>query len=161
MQRANAMTHRLRVAALIVGAMLCAPAFSDDFPGIQELMSDDEFNRSGLQKLSEGELKALDSWLIIYTAGDAQILQQSNETVREAEKTIEIESRIVGEFSGWSGDTVFRLENGQVWEQRLDGYYMYKGSPNPLVRIDRNWAGFYRLTVVETGRRVGVSVQSR
>jgi hypothetical protein len=27
------------------------------------------------------------------------------------------ESRIAGEFDGWSGGTVFRLLNGQIWQQ--------------------------------------------
>ena len=28
-----------------------------------------------------------------------------------------IHSRIVGDFEGWEGETVFPLENGQLWQQ--------------------------------------------
>lgn len=147
--------------ALLGTAIYMQAANADDFPGIRQLMDAEEFSSSGLDKLSEKELQALNKWLITYTAGDAEILKKSNEAVRVAEKDFELESRIVGEFSGWSGSTVFRLENGQVWEQRLDGRYKYKGEANPKVRIDRNWLGFYRLTILETGRSVGVSVRGR
>jgi hypothetical protein len=124
-------------------------------------MSEEQFRSAGLEKLSDAELKAFNSWLIIYTAGDAQVLQDTNASVKDAEKNYEVESRITGEFSGWSGGTIFYLENGQVWEQRLDGRYRYTGPPNPKVRIDRNWLGFYRLTLIESGRSVGVSSRGR
>ena len=52
---------------------------------------------------------------------------------------------------------MFRLENGQVWRQRLDGRYQYSGAPNPAVRIDKNWLGFYRMTLVKEGRSIGVT----
>ena len=132
------------------------------FPGIERLMSAEEFRASGLQKLSADERKVLDDWLLRYTAGEAEVLQQTNEVVREvqAKEDFEIVSRIAGDFEGWSGNSVFRLENGQVWEQRLEGRYRYKGPPNPEVKIDRNLFGYYRLTVLDTGRRVGVSQRS-
>lgn len=132
------------------------------FPGIERLMGAEEFRASGLQKLTPEERKVLDDWLLRYTAGEAEVLQQTNEVVREvqAKEDFEIVSRIVGDFTGWAGKTVFRLENGQVWEQRLNGRYRYKGPPNPEVKIDRNLFGYYRLTVLDTGRRVGVSQRS-
>jgi len=129
----------------------------EKFPGVRRLMSEAEFEATGLEKLSPDELEALDAWLLRYTAGDATLLLDTNEEVREAKEDHEVVSRIAGDFSGWSGTTVFRLANGQVWKQRLQGRYRYEGPPNPEVKIDRNWLGFYRLTVVETGRSVGVS----
>ncbi len=83
-----------------------------------------------------------------------------NEEVREAQKDFELVSRISGDFSGWDGETVFRLENGQVWRQRLRGRYFYSGPPQPEVRITRNYLGFYKLTVVETGKSIGVKLQN-
>jgi hypothetical protein len=136
-----------------------ALAQDQEFPGIERLMSKEEFRATGLEKLTPEERKALDAWLLKYTAGEAKILQ-SSEPVREAEdeEDFEIVSRITGDFTGWSGKTVFHLENGQTWVQRLEGRYRYDGPPNPEVRIDRNWLGFYRMTLIETGRRVGVSL---
>ena len=130
---------------------------SSRFPGIESLMNADEFNDAGLGKLSEGEIRALNAWLVRYTAGDAEVLQQSNTEVREAQKDHEIKTRISGNFTGWSGETIFRFENGQVWRQRLDGKYRYQGPANPEVIIVKNWFGFYRMTVVETGKSIGVT----
>lgn len=45
-----------------------------------------------------------------------------------------IESQIEGEFSGWSGDTMFKLTNGQIWQQSSYAYtYSYKYRPNVLI----------------------------
>lgn len=147
----------LLLALLGLSAGQQAAADDPDFPGVKALMNADDFSRTGLSKLSERELQALDEWLIRYTAGDARVLQQSNEAVREAEKTYAVESRISGEFTGWSGKTIITLDNGQVWQQRLKGRYQYRGPANPAVRIEKNWAGYYRLTLIDTGRSVGVS----
>lgn len=47
-----------------------------------------------------------------------------------------LESRIVGQFSGWSGRTEFKLENGQVWTQSNNDSYRYTPPlTNPKVRI--------------------------
>jgi hypothetical protein len=154
----SAAARRCLVALSLAASGLVVPALADDdFPGVRRLMSDEEFRKTGLDGLTEQELEALDAWLLRYTAGDAEILRETSDKVREAREDHEVVSRIVGDFEGWSGGTVFRLENGQVWEQRLDGRYRYRGEPNPEVRIDRNWLGFYRLTVIESGRSVGVS----
>lgn len=142
-----------------LGLMATGVGAAEEFPGVKALMSAEEFEKAGLDKLSSGEIKALDQWLIRYTAGDAQILVQSNETVKKAEKEYELESRIVGDFTGWDGETYFRLENGQLWQQRLDGRYRYRGPSNPKVRIDRNWLGMYRMTLIDEDRSVGVSLR--
>jgi len=136
-------------------------AAADDkvFPGIDKLMSSEEFAAAGLDQLSAEEMKALNAWLLRYTAGESEILRVDNEEVREAQKDFEVVSRISGDFSGWDGETVFRLENGQVWRQRLRGRYFYSGPPQPEVRITRNYLGFYKITVVETGKSIGVKLQ--
>lgn len=151
------LTPFFTVLLILVTSHLAQAA--DEFPGVRALMSEAEFVTTGLEKLSPAELEALDAWLLRYTAGDAELLQEMNTEVRAAQEAFEIVSRIEGDFTGWSGNTVFTLANGQVWQQRLRGRYLYEGPPNPEVRIDRNRLGFYRLTVVETGRRVGVSLR--
>jgi hypothetical protein len=128
------------------------------FPGIKNLMMSEEFSAAGLDSLSDEELEALNAWLLRYTAGEAGILREQNEVVREASLDFEQVSRIKGDFKGWTGETYFRLENGQIWQQRLRGRYTYVGTPNPEVRLSRNFMGFYKLTVVETNRGVGVSL---
>ncbi|WOJ97534.1 hypothetical protein R0137_02935 [Congregibacter brevis] len=132
-------------------------AAEDDFPGFKKLMTVEEFEGTGLNKLSGKELDALNEWLIRYTAGEAQVLQVTSEAVREAEKSYEVESSIVGDFSGWTGKTVFRLENGQVWRQRLSGRYPYRGPANPKVVISKNWAGYFKMTLVDKDKSIGVT----
>lgn len=45
-----------------------------------------------------------------------------------------IESSIDGEFTGWDGDTIFKLQNGQIWQQSSFSYkYTYKYSPKVLI----------------------------
>ena len=145
--------------ALLAALVLSPVGWADDkFPGIEKLMSPDEFSGSGLDKLSPEELKALDAWLLRYTAGEAVIIRETTPEVREAAKETEITTRITGNFTGWSGETVFRLENGQIWRQRLQGKYRYSGPPNPEVRIHRNFLGFYMMTLVETDKSVGVKL---
>ncbi|MFT4767253.1 MAG: hypothetical protein ACI8RN_000378 [Glaciecola sp.] len=154
-------THPTTAGALFGVFLLMSASFvgaaNDDFPGFEKLMSDQEFVETGLGKLNAKELEALNQWLIRYTAGDAVVLQATNEAVREAEKSYEVESSITGEFSGWTGKTVFRLENGQVWEQRLSGRYPYRGPANPKVVISKNFMGFYKMTLVDVDRSIGVS----
>ncbi len=129
----------------------------EKFPGVKALMSVEEFEASGLDKLDDAEIKALNAWLIKYTIGDAQVLPVTNKEVKEADKTYELVARLADGFDGWDGETVFRLDNGQVWRQRLDGRYNYRGPANPQVRISRNWLGFYRMTLVEAERSIGVT----
>ena len=45
-----------------------------------------------------------------------------------------IESRIDGDFEGWDGDTIFKLTNGQIWQQVSYNYtYHYAFMPNVLI----------------------------
>jgi len=158
--RPSRLARRLAATILICAggtALLNTPeSAAEDFPGLERLMTVEQFRRTGLPKLSDSELEALNEWLIEYTAGDAEVLQGSSAAVREAEKNIEIDSRISGDFTGWDGDTIFSLDNGQVWQQRLSGRYPYRGPANPAVRISKNFLGFYKMTVLESGKSVGV-----
>ncbi len=54
-----------------------------------------------------------------------------------AKKQQALESRIAGEFDGWSGRTNFKLENGQVWEQvnREESYVWTPAVKSPKVKI--------------------------
>ena len=45
-----------------------------------------------------------------------------------------IESRIEGDFEGWDGNTIFKLDNGQIWQQASYAYtYHYAFRPNVLI----------------------------
>ncbi|MEM1230431.1 MAG: hypothetical protein AAGI15_07845 [Pseudomonadota bacterium] len=65
-----------------------------------------------------------------------------------------IRTRIRGEFEGWTGKTLFRLENGQIWRQRIGGRYRLRRTA-PEVEVFKGRFGYY-LKLLETGRQVGV-----
>ena len=139
----------------LAAGLAAADGKSGSFPGIEALMTPAEYDAAGLEKLTPQERKALDQWLIRYTAEDAPVLLNSDEEVKQAVQEQEIVSTIVSPFDGWSGNTVFTLANGQVWQQRRQSKYAYTGSTAaPEVRITRNFMGFYSMELLETGAKV-------
>ncbi|MBF8270293.1 MAG: hypothetical protein HW386_2002 [Gammaproteobacteria bacterium] len=123
--------------------------------GLKLMMSSEEFRAAGLDKLSTDELQQLDAWLVRFLAHDAQQVVHTDETIQELQK-VPVQRRIAGRFTGWRGETVFQLDNGEVWKQRLSGRYAVV-LENPLVEISRNLFGYYELRVVETGVKIGVT----
>lgn len=53
----------------------------------------------------------------------------------------DIRSRVEGEFSGFDDDAIFRLSNGQVWQQAIYKYHYYYAY-QPHVTIRRNGSGY-------------------
>lgn len=46
---------------------------------------------------------------------------------------------ITNEFRGWSGETIFELDNGQIWKQAEYAYhYSYSLRPHALVYMSRS-----------------------
>jgi hypothetical protein len=64
----------------------------------------------------------------------------------ETEVPREVKSRLVGEFTGWRGNTVFQLENGQIWRQAQAGRLIFNADA-PMVTIRRGAFNSYRLSV--------------
>jgi len=65
-------------------------------------------------------------------------------------------SRIKGHFSGWTGETSFYLENGEIWKQRY-GAKWKTSLENPEVIIKKGFMGTYTLTIVSENKTTGVS----
>jgi hypothetical protein len=143
------------LCTLLLASYAVVAQDGSSFPGVEALMTPEEYRAAGLEKLTPGEREALNSFLIRYTAEDSQVLFNSDAEVKKAADEQEIVSVIQQPFKGWSGDTVFRLENGQVWQQRQRGNYPYRGT-NPEVRITKNFMGFYRMELTENGKAVAV-----
>lgn len=55
-----------------------------------------------------------------------------------------IKSQIAGEFSGWEGETLIKLVNGQVWQQ-TEYWYHYHYAFMPRVTITTD--GGYKMIV--------------
>ncbi|MCH8930647.1 MAG: hypothetical protein IIA98_06995 [Proteobacteria bacterium] len=68
-----------------------------------------------------------------------------------------ISSRIINDFDGWDGRTVFRLENGQVWLQKdVNSTLSWRGSLHPVATITRKSFNSYLLKVEGTNKSVRV-----
>jgi hypothetical protein len=105
-------------------------------PRIEEMMSAKEFEAAGLRKLSPEELSALNTWLAGYSQFVTQMVAQRTSAVSAlpANTPDVIETRIAGEFTGWDGETIFKLQNGQIWQQSAYAYtYHYAYAPKVLI----------------------------
>ena len=85
----------------------------------------------------------------------APVAQQQPSVWPPEPQDFSVRSYIKGEFTGWRGDTVFQLANGQIWVQRKRAYHRVKLT-DPEVEITKNGMGFYMLKLIETGKRVPV-----
>ncbi len=134
--------------------LFSGPLQAEEFPGVKKLMEPSTYKATGLEKLTDEERHTLNQWLIKYTANEAPILRGSVEAVKKEENR-ELRSRISGAFSGWQGNSVFVLDNGQHWQQRNDSVWR-TNSDSPEVLIRKNFFGFYEMKLVGTSRVVGV-----
>ncbi len=83
----------------------------------------------------------------------ALITLQRTENV-PAKKQQALESRIAGEFDGWSGRTNFKLENGQVWTQVNNESYVYTPAlKSPKVKIFPATFGTFWLEIEGVNQR--------
>lgn len=147
-------------AALLTALLLAGPytaTTADEFSTLEERMSAAEFKAAGLDKLSAAELAQLNAWIdreLKLPAASAQATAASAPASAAAASApaaaapasadmrgfdlnagrSEIRSEIVGSFTGWSGRTVFRLANGQVWQQsENDAFAVNLESPGVVI----------------------------
>lgn len=113
---------------------------------IEAVMSERELQATGVATLSPTQRKALDAWLNRYTQRVARLAaslaaaQSRAGTARHTQSappsncSPAIETQIDGDFDGWDGNTIFKLVNGQIWEQaEYDYEYEYDFMPGVLI----------------------------
>ncbi len=137
---------------------------AEPFPGVENVMTPEQLKGAGLNKLTPAELKTLNDWFRNYSAGTAEtakvearaeVVKEVRAQETEAKQNERIVSQIQGEFRGWSGNTIFTLKNGQVWQQRSSGQLFHK-AVEPKVEITKNLLGYYVMKIVGTSYAVGV-----
>ena len=107
---------------------------------------------TGVSNLTFAQRMQLSKWLLEYTqtimrtgqpAVPVQTVDAAPPPAISSRGTIE--SQIDGEFHGWSGDTIFKLTNGQIWQQtEYDYEYDYEYRPDVVIY----WgSGCYKLKV--------------
>ncbi|HLF31071.1 MAG TPA: hypothetical protein VI566_08605 [Xanthomonadales bacterium] len=115
------------------------------FSTLEEQMTGKEFDATGLEKLTPEELAALNGWIRgrslatldaakPATAGSGDDRGFNIQKMQDQDRT-PITSRLVGEFTGWDGQTVFKLENGMIWEQADNDDFYIRAVENPVVNI--------------------------
>lgn len=134
------MQHRAFLLHLALVFCVLGFTFGQDVspPPIEELMATEIFELTGLHKLTDEELAALNAWLVIYAESILKVYGQSaaSQPSTAAPTQSVIQSRIDGEFNGWDGSTIFPLQNGQVWQQATYAY-RYHYAYMPRVTIHR------------------------
>jgi hypothetical protein len=143
-------------------ALLCLPVSisifaAEGFSSLEEQMTGKEFSAAGLDKLSQSELDALNAWIrsrslatLAASKGSSATVEDSSEDPQDPEEEQErtpITSNLSGKFSGWDGQTTFRLKNGQVWVQSDKDKFYTKEIQNPVVTIEPAMFGTWRLSV--------------
>lgn len=96
---------------------------------LSQMMNATQFGAFGLGKLSPQELEQLNDWISNLVVQVYQTAHGGGETCGNV-----IESQINDEFEGWSGETVFKLANGQIWQQASYAY-TYHYAYRPAVTI--------------------------
>lgn len=131
-------------------------------------MTGRQFTETGLHKLSPEELAALNQWIRERSLAEyegppeddgntvAPPSQPGEAPEIERMAREKFQSRIIGEFSGWSGNTRFELENGMVWKQDERDRLRIQPVENPVVTITPGAFGAWRLSIEGYNKSVRV-----
>lgn len=134
-----------------------APCIADS--ALQDWMTPSEMNSMGLHSLSQAQQSALAEWIKIkiehIESGTMRVGAPSNPQRGSAKTDDVIRARIVGQVTRWSGDARFELDNNQVWAQRGSERGSAKLT-SPEVIIEKNFLGFYVMTLVPSGQKIRV-----
>jgi len=143
--------------SVLVGAGLtlrAAEPENPEFPGLEKAMTPSDYEAAGLQKLEPAERAKLDAFIRNYVAVSNERVATTavDKAVKENKVSAPevIQSRIVGPFTGYTGRSIFTLENGQRWAQsQRDRAYFPKIDSPPVVIVK---AGFgYRMHIAGGG----------
>jgi len=131
-------------------------------------LSEEQFRAAGLHKLTPAELAALEALIadqkaVAEPATPAktgpkwfQAMVTLSEVADRPEAAEALESQLVGEFSGWEGKAVFRLKNGQIWQQNDTSTRAERPRMEPKVRIFPGLLGAYWMEIEGIKQRVKV-----
>lgn len=165
---------RLVAVVLTCGLLLVTPSLvAAEKPRFSATLSPGQKAALGLANATPEQLAALDAAVDTYQAGQqaavartaaAQAVaeyraSQEPKVVAAALAAAPKETRgedptrftatIVGRFDGWSGSTVFNLDNGQVWKQAAQDTYYPKTRENVPVVVYKAPSGHWRLRVLD------------
>lgn len=167
-----------RLASLTLGFACLLPALSAQTasPGLRAILTDAEWRRAGLNRLTPDQIGVIDAALIRHSQGSTQALKTELETAKReiaAVNEVKRERSLLERFGlpimsdvdwralpplrakvvEWQNANRFKLDNGQVWEGLEPIPYELAGQE---VEITARPAGRFQLTVA--GRSTGLRV---
>lgn len=162
----NSMLRFLSVALLLSVPWSAASAADNTQFDLLKDMSVADYRATGLDKLSDAQVKALSVWFANYESQQSKDCTKSATMVsatapaaaaskpavttskhHKLDGSVVTTSRINGTFSGWYGGTVFKLENGETWEQTDDSLVPFAAVSHPVITISKGTSDTYYLEV--------------
>ena len=149
--------------ALLCSSTVVGPALAQPAPVTLDRLVSMERQRSlGLDKLTAeqraGVVRLLQE---AYELGVQSSKEQAGSSrpappaaATPAQTASAIETQVDGEFSGWEGETIVKLMNGQIWQQS-EYHYHYHYAYMPKVLLYRS-SGGYKMKVEGVERAIGV-----
>jgi hypothetical protein len=152
----------------------CAANAADNFSTLEERMSGKEFKETGLGKLTDEELAALNEWVrrhSVATLENAAARPTASAATMDATEDLRgfenqkkgnpdgniIHGTIVGKFSGWKEKgQLFKLTNGMIWRQDDYGTFYVKPAEDAEITIEKGFLGVWHLSMVGHGSEVRV-----
>jgi hypothetical protein len=138
--------RKLLLAAFVILAaievMATPPAAQITADGV---MTAQEMDDTGISTLRPAQKQAFNAWLTKYTRRVINLTFKQN-TEASSSSTVKtscspaVESTIAGDIEGWDGETIFKLDNGQIWQQ-AEYDYTYSYAYRPDVTIYPTTAG--------------------
>lgn len=149
--------NKVFITLLLLTASLSVLA-AEGFSSVEEQMTGKEFDAAGLEKLSPQELDALNAWIrkhslatlatsVAKTTTETTTTPKEDKSNKKDDDRSPITSKLIGKFSGWDGQTVFRLENGMIWAQKGKKKFHTKEVENPDVVVEPGMFGVWNLHV--------------
>jgi hypothetical protein len=150
---------------ILILIIFCGVAVAQQYPELplEKILSMDEQKAIGVHKLSDAEKEKLriliiEKYLAGFEQGKKEGIEQATKNIgrqQNAPSSDVIESQIDGDYEGWEGETIVKLMNGQIWQQK-EYYYHYHYAFMPKVLIYKSGSG-YKLKVDGVEKAVGVT----
>ena len=146
--------------SLFNAATMAADASHDINPALAGWLSPAEISTMGLDSLSASQQQQLADWIEAQVAVAASVGSRitGNDSAsgeQSADAPNVIKANIMGDVFSWDGNARFKLDNGQVWAQRGSQKGRARLS-SPAVVIEKNFFGFYVMTLVPSGHKIRV-----
>lgn len=163
---------RFITSLLILSIASVSFAATEGFSSLEEQMTGKEFMGAGLDKLTPEELAALNEWIRRHSLAtlDAPAAAVAESAAVATADPVDrrglpsdsgddeepIVARLQGEFTGWDGQTVFKLDNGMIWVQADRDKHYVKAVNNPQVTITPGMFNAWYLSTEESNARCKV-----